>query len=90
MADNATCKADKCEKEVKARGYCARHFAKWKRGEMPKPRYTVCNAENCRKPRARRGLCAEHFAKEYPGKKSVEGVAAAAPSAAAAAPEAAS
>ncbi len=69
MANKGTCKAPKCDKEVQAKGYCAPHYRKWRKGELPKPRYKSCNAEGCHKPRVRRGLCAEHFAKEH-GKKS--------------------
>ena len=65
MASKGTCKADGCEKEVQAKGYCPRHYAKWRKGKLQKPRYKICNAENCRKPQARRGLCEEHYTKEY-------------------------
>ncbi len=80
MASKGTCKAEGCEKEVRAKGYCARHYSQWRKGKMPKPRYKTCNAEGCRKPRQRRGLCPEHFAKEY-GKSKAPAAAAAAPSA---------
>jgi hypothetical protein len=54
-----------CEKEVQAKGYCPRHYAKWRKGTMPKPRYKTCHEEGCRKRQDRRGLCAEHFAKHF-------------------------
>ena len=60
-----TCKADGCEKEIEAKGYCVRHYRQWRKGKLPKPRYKSCNAENCHKPQSRRGLCPEHFAKQY-------------------------
>jgi hypothetical protein len=63
MASKGTCKADQCEKEVRAKGYCERHYKLWRRGKMPKPRYKTCNAEGCLKPQEGRGLCAEHLAK---------------------------
>jgi len=59
------CKKDGCGKEVRAKGYCDRHYRQWRRGKLPKPRYSTCHSEGCRKPRQRRGLCAEHYAKEY-------------------------
>jgi len=77
MANKGTCKAPSCDKEVQAKGYCAQHYSKWRKGELPKPRYKSCNAEGCHKPRLRRGLCAEHFTKEH-GKKSEAAPAAAA------------
>jgi hypothetical protein len=52
------------------KGYCARHYAAWKRGELPKPRYKTCRVEGCRKRVADRGRCEEHFARDYPGKRS--------------------
>ncbi|GIW42461.1 MAG: hypothetical protein KatS3mg076_3038 [Candidatus Binatia bacterium] len=72
MGTKGTCKAEGCGKEVRAKGYCERHYRLWKKGKMPKPRYKTCVAENCRRPRQRRGLCAEHFAQQYPGKKALE------------------
>jgi len=68
MADKGTCKTDGCDKLVQAKGYCTRHYAQWRKGKLPKPRYKSCNAEGCHKPQSRRGYCVEHFAKEYPGK----------------------
>lgn len=60
-----SCKMDGCEKEVRAKGYCDRHYRQWRKGQLPKPRYSICHSEGCRKPRQRRGLCEEHYAKEY-------------------------
>jgi len=68
MPNKGTCKTEGCSGEVRAKGYCDRHYRQWRRGKLPKPRYRICNAEGCHKPRARRGLCEEHFAKEFPGK----------------------
>lgn len=72
-----SCKSEGCEKEVRAKGYCDHHFRQWRKGKLPKPRYSTCHAEGCRKARGRRGLCEEHYAKEY-AKKPAEGEAAAA------------
>ena len=63
MANKGTCKMSGCDKDVQAKGYCPRHYAQWRRGQLPKPRYRSCNQEGCHKPRARRGLCQEHYAK---------------------------
>jgi hypothetical protein len=78
MANKGTCKANECGKEVQAKGYCPRHYRQWRKGKLPKPRYTTCHAEGCHKPRARRGFCAEHFSKHY-GKSKVQETAAAPP-----------
>jgi hypothetical protein len=62
-----TCKFDGCSGEVAGKGYCARHYAKWKRGGLPKGRYKICTQENCRKPRAAMGSkCEEHGRKAPP------------------------
>jgi len=68
MANKGNCKADSCDKEVRAKGYCDRHYRKWRKGKMGKPRHRSCNEENCSKARSRRGYCTDHFAKHY-GKK---------------------
>ncbi len=55
------CKVDKCKNQVRAKGYCPRHFKKWRQGELPKPRYKICKEENCRKPLYREGYCEPHY-----------------------------
>ena len=65
MTNKGTCKAEKCDKPVRGKGYCDRHYRKWRKGLMGKPRYRACTAEGCRKPRVRRALCEEHFAKAH-------------------------
>jgi hypothetical protein len=71
MAKEGTCKADNCERPVRAKGYCDRHYRKWRKGLMPKPRYRSCTEQGCSKPRARRSLCSEHFEKKT-AKKTAE------------------
>ena len=77
MADVTTCKAADCDKAVRAKGYCDRHYRSWRKGKMGKPRHRSCNEAGCGKAPLRRGLCADHFAKHH-------SKAAAAPEAAAA------
>jgi len=69
MGNKGTCKADGCDKEVRAKGYCERHYRQWRKGNLPKPRYKSCHQEGCRKPITRRGLCEEHFAATFSKKK---------------------
>jgi hypothetical protein len=65
-----TCKHEGCEKSADGgKGYCARHYRAWRRGELPKARYKTCRAEGCHKAIAHRGRCEEHWARDYPGKK---------------------
>lgn len=78
MANKGTCKAESCQKDVQAKGYCPSHYRQWKKGKLAKPRYKTCNAEGCHKPQSRAGLCPEHYAKEY-GKSKQQAEAASTP-----------
>ena len=61
MTDGPTCRAEKCQQPVRAKGYCRKHFMAWRRGEVgDHHRYKICSKEGCRKPRAKGGLCDEH------------------------------
>ena len=71
MASKGTCKADSCEKDVRAKGYCDRHYRKWRKGLMGKPRHRSCNEKDCGKAPHRRGLCEEHYLKHF-AKKAAE------------------
>ena len=62
MGNKGTCKAENCAGDVRAKGYCDRHYRKWRKGLMPKPRHRTCNQAGCNKARARNGLCLDHFA----------------------------
>ena len=65
-----SCKHDACKVPASGgKGYCARHYAAWKRGALPKSRYKTCRAEGCHKRVTARGRCGEHFARDYPGKR---------------------
>jgi hypothetical protein len=65
MGNKGTCKANACDKEVRAKGYCDRHYRAWRKGAMGKPRHRSCNEKGCGKAVVRRGLCADHFAKAH-------------------------
>ena len=83
MANKGTCKAQDCNREVVAKGYCRKHYRLWKAGEMPRPRYKTCTFEKCRKKRARGSLCEEHWTAQH-GKPAAGAAAPAAPAAPAA------
>ncbi|HEY5934980.1 MAG TPA: hypothetical protein VIU61_10105 [Kofleriaceae bacterium] len=55
-----TCKFEGCSAAAVGKGYCTQHYAKWRRGALPKGRYKICTAEACRKPRANGSKCEEH------------------------------
>ncbi len=55
------CRAEKCKQPVRAKGYCRKHYAAWRRGKIGKKhRYNTCSKEGCRKPVVAGGVCAEH------------------------------
>ena len=74
---STNCKHERCGKPANGgKGYCARHYAAWRRGKLPKARYKLCQAEGCRKPMVNRGRCEEHFARDFPGKRAATAAAA--------------
>ncbi len=55
------CRVEKCKQPVRAKGYCRKHYAAWRRGKLgKKQRYKICSKEGCRKPVVAGGVCAEH------------------------------
>jgi hypothetical protein len=73
MGNKGTCKIEGCDKDVRGKGYCDRHYRAWRRGKLPKPRYTRCHAQGCNKPGTRRSLCPEHFEAAHGKAKKAEG-----------------
>jgi hypothetical protein len=55
-----SCKFEGCAAAVVGKGYCARHYKRWREGSLPKARYKICSAEGCRKPRASGSKCEDH------------------------------
>jgi hypothetical protein len=56
-----TCRVAKCKQPIRAKGYCRKHYAAWRRGKIgKKQRYKTCSKEGCRKPVVAGGVCAEH------------------------------
>jgi hypothetical protein len=56
-----TCRAPKCKQEVRAKGFCRKHYIAWRREDLGEHhRYKVCSREGCRKKRVTGGLCEEH------------------------------
>ena len=54
------CKIDQCKGRYRAKGYCTRHYRKWRKGAYRKTRYKCCTQPDCRKPMGLNGLCQEH------------------------------
>jgi hypothetical protein len=64
IATRGTCTAEKCERPLRAKGYCRKHFFAWRRRKIGgHHRYKICTREACRKPRLFGSLCAEHAGK---------------------------
>jgi hypothetical protein len=60
-AGDDKCRVEKCKQPVRAKGYCRKHYAAWRRGKIgKKQRYNICSKEGCRKPAVAGGVCAEH------------------------------
>ncbi len=55
------CKIEGCKGEYRAKGYCTRHYRKWRQGEYGSARYKICTEENCPKPRFKGSLCETHY-----------------------------
>jgi hypothetical protein len=64
MGNKGSCKAESCDNDVRAKGYCDRHYRKWRKGLLGKARRRSCTEKGCGRARSRQGLCAEHFAKK--------------------------
>lgn len=60
---NKECGISGCKLPYRAKGYCDRHYQRWRRGELPHSRYKTCTQEGCLKKRSRHGLCEDHFKK---------------------------
>jgi hypothetical protein len=65
VAERGTCKIEGCGKPVRAKGYCPRHYAKWRTGEYGKTRYKICKMEGCKKRRFQKAYCEDHFKSEF-------------------------
>lgn len=78
--ETSTCKATSCDKSIRAKGYCDRHYRAWRKGKMGKPRHPSCNEAGCGKAPLRRGLCPAHYEKHYSKTKPADAGGAAAAS----------
>jgi len=61
VPEGPTCRVEKCNQPVRAKGYCRKHFIGWRRGKVGKKHaYKICSKEGCRKPAVFNGRCDEH------------------------------
>lgn len=62
------CSIDGCDKEVKARGWCAMHYMRFRRHGDPLASRTpilVCTIDGCERDHSGRGLCLMHLKRLY-------------------------
>lgn len=61
------CKSDGCKLKYRAKGFCRKHYKKWRRGELGKTRYRACTQNDCFRPMSenRHGYCEEHYIQRY-------------------------
>ena len=66
MADD-TCSVDGCDDPVVARGWCAKHYQRWKRTGSTEltAKNPLCSIEGCGNPRYGRGWCTTHYSRWY-------------------------
>ena len=66
--ENATCSIDECDKDVEARGWCRKHYGRWRRCGDPLtvkpnslPKHVGCSVDGCERKHASLGLCVAHY-----------------------------
>jgi hypothetical protein len=63
-----TCSIDDCGNRVVARGWCNKHYLRWKNtgdplGSLAKPRQEGCSIDGCGRKFLARGLCDRHYSR---------------------------
>ncbi len=83
------CAIGSCKQSYKAKGYCKKHYKKWRNGEYGLARYKTCATMDCRTPMAdhRFGYCEAHYQEKYNKQSKAHSAPEAAPAAAPAADE---
>lgn len=68
MADRAICSVEGCDKPTEARGWCHKHYQRWRsNGDPLISRYmredakAPCMVSDCGSPRVSKGMCAAHY-----------------------------
>ena len=65
MKTTQKCSIPQCDNPVRARGWCAKHHARWVRHGNPtatgRTATTTCSVEDCDRPHVARGLCDAHY-----------------------------
>lgn len=70
MHPQSSCKVGGCTRKVKARGWCAGHYDRWRAGANPEnyqlripagTRPPFCTVEGCTRKTSARGMCHAHY-----------------------------
>lgn len=55
------CDKDGCDRPVKSRGLCAKHYDRWRVSAAAVEVRGECSREGCHNPRRTRGMCSTHY-----------------------------
>jgi len=55
------CKIQGCKRPYRAKGYCVTHYKEWRRGNLPKPRFSWCIKPECKNKAVYGKVCADHY-----------------------------
>jgi len=55
------CKVKGCKRPYRAKGYCVVHYKEWRRGELPKKRFSWCVKPECKNKAVYGKVCADHY-----------------------------
>jgi len=66
----ATCTVEGCSNEVVARGWCGKHYRRWKRHGSTEPtrmsnQGKECSVPGCGNPASKKALCAMHYTRQW-------------------------
>jgi HNH endonuclease len=62
------CREEGCVKPIKARGWCSKHYQRWREYGDPNPKPKpprLCNRQGCEQIHYGKGLCRQHYRDEY-------------------------
>lgn len=61
--EKLTCSVENCSSKVKARGYCGKHYARFRRHGTVKLEKRTCSVEDCNLKHFGKGYCRKHHSR---------------------------